>query len=67
MARRCEKILRHVPVPRRSRPVRSPLADNFCRIHKTLRITHAMAAGLTDRLWSIGDMVKVLEDWENTT
>jgi hypothetical protein len=23
--------------------------------------------GMTDRLWSIGDMVKVLQDWENTT
>jgi hypothetical protein len=40
---------------------------NFCRMHKTLRLPPAMAAGVTDRLWSIGDMVKVLEDWENTT
>jgi hypothetical protein len=32
---------------------------NFCRIHKTLRITPAMAAGMTDKLWSIGDIVKV--------
>jgi hypothetical protein len=40
---------------------------NFCRIHKTLRITLAMAAGVTDRLWSVGDKVKVLEIWENTT
>jgi hypothetical protein len=39
---------------------------NFCRIHKTLRVTPAMAAGVTDRLWKIGDMVQVLEDWENT-
>jgi hypothetical protein len=37
---------------------------NFCRIHKTLRVTPAMAAGVTDRLWSIGDMVAVLEAWE---
>jgi hypothetical protein len=37
---------------------------NFCRIHKTLRITPAMAAGVTDRLWSIGDIVSVLETWE---
>ena len=36
----------------------------FCRIHKTLRVTPAMAAGVTDRLWEIGDVVKVLEDWE---
>jgi hypothetical protein len=30
----------------------------------TLRVTPAMAAGVTDKLWSIGDIVKVLEDWE---
>lgn len=30
---------------------------NFCRIHKTLRVTPAMAAGITDRLWSLGDIV----------
>lgn len=33
---------------------------NFCRIHQTLRITPAMAAGITDRLWSIKDMLNVL-------
>jgi hypothetical protein len=27
------------------------------RIHKTLRVTPAMAAGVTDKLWSIGDLV----------
>lgn len=32
---------------------------NFCRIHKTIRITPAMAAGVTDRLWSIEDMVNL--------
>jgi hypothetical protein len=37
---------------------------NFCRMHKTLRVTPAMAAGVTDRLWGISDIVKVLEDWE---
>jgi hypothetical protein len=37
---------------------------NFRRIHKALRVTPAMAAGVTDRLWEIGDIVKVLEDWE---
>jgi hypothetical protein len=37
---------------------------NFCRIHKTLRVTPAMAAGVTERLWSISDIVKVLEGWE---
>jgi hypothetical protein len=37
---------------------------NFVRIHQTLRVTPAMAAGVTDRLWEMSDMVKVLEDWE---
>jgi IS1 family transposase len=37
---------------------------NFVRIHKTLRVTPAMAAGVTERLWEIDDVVKVLEDWE---
>jgi hypothetical protein len=37
---------------------------NFVRIHKTLRTTPAMAAGVTDRLWEIGDIVAVLEAWE---
>jgi hypothetical protein len=32
---------------------------------KTLRITPAMiATGVTDRLWEIGDNVKILKDWE---
>ena len=30
---------------------------NFCRIHKSLRVTPAMAAGITDRLWSLEDIV----------
>ena len=34
---------------------------NFVRIHKTLRITPAMAAGVTDRLWSIEDMAQLTE------
>jgi IS1 family transposase len=37
---------------------------NFCRIHKTLRVTPAMAAGVSPKLWEMADMVKVLEDWE---
>lgn len=34
---------------------------NFVRIHKTLRVTPAMAAGLTDRLWEIRDIVALVE------
>jgi IS1 family transposase len=38
---------------------------NFVRIHQTLRVTPAMAAGVTDKLWEIGDLVSVLEEWES--
>jgi hypothetical protein len=34
---------------------------NFCRIHKTLKVTPAMAAGLTDRLWDIEDLVAMVD------
>jgi hypothetical protein len=30
---------------------------NFVKIHQTLRVTPAMAAGITDRLWSIEDLL----------
>jgi hypothetical protein len=33
---------------------------NFVRIHKTLRTTPAIAAGVTSRLWEIGDIVDML-------
>ena len=33
---------------------------NFVRIHQTLRVTPAMAAGVTGRLWSIEDLVSLL-------
>jgi IS1 family transposase len=33
---------------------------NFVRIHQTLRVTPAMAAGLTDRLWDVEDLVGLL-------
>lgn len=31
---------------------------NFVRIHKSLRITPAMAAGVTDRLWTLEELVE---------
>ena len=37
---------------------------NFVRIHQTLKITPAMAASVTPKLWEMSDLVKVLEDWE---
>jgi len=34
---------------------------NLVRMHKTLRMSPAMAAGVTDRLWEIGDIVALVE------
>lgn len=37
---------------------------NFVRIHQSLRVTPAMAAGVTDTLWSYDDVAEVIEEWE---
>jgi hypothetical protein len=37
---------------------------NFVRIHQMLKVTPAMAAGVMDRIWGIGDIVQVLEERE---
>lgn len=34
---------------------------NFCRIHKSLKVTPAMAAGITDKLWSLEDIAERIE------
>ena len=34
---------------------------NFVRIHATLRMTPAMAAGVTDKLWEVSDIVALIE------
>ncbi len=34
---------------------------NFVRIHKTLEVTPAMEAGVTDHLWSVEDIVELLK------
>lgn len=36
-------------------------AYNFIRIHRTLHVSPAMAAGVTDRLWDVSDLVALLE------
>jgi hypothetical protein len=33
---------------------------NFCRVHQTLRVTRAMAAGIADHVWSIEELVGML-------
>lgn len=35
---------------------------NFCRIHQTLRVTPAMEAGLANHVWSIEELVRLLEN-----
>lgn len=39
-------------------------ASNFIQIHRTLRTTPAMASGVTDRLWSVKDLVTLWESEE---
>ncbi len=34
---------------------------NFCRIHQIIRVTPAMEAGIADHVWSIEEMVKLLD------
>jgi len=38
---------------------------NFVRIHQTLRVTPAMAAGVTDQLWEIEDLAKLPDQVSN--
>ncbi len=37
---------------------------NFVRLHQTLKVSPAMAAGVTDRLWEMADVVDVLDAFE---
>jgi hypothetical protein len=30
---------------------------NFCRVHKSLRVTPAMEAGITDRVWTVQELL----------
>ena len=32
---------------------------NLCRVHETIRMTPAMALGVADRIWTIGELVEV--------
>jgi hypothetical protein len=37
--------------------------DNYARIHKTLRITPSMAAGLSDHVWSLEEIVMMADNY----
>jgi IS1 family transposase len=39
-------------------------AYNFIKIHRTLKVTPAMAAGVTKRLWEVDDLVTLWETYE---
>jgi hypothetical protein len=39
-------------------------AYNFIKIHRTLRTTPAMAAGVTGKLWEVADLVALWEAYE---
>jgi hypothetical protein len=43
----------------------APRWYNFARINSAVRMSPAMACGLEQRLWDIGDIVKLIEDWES--
>jgi len=34
---------------------------NFCRIHQTLRVTPAMEAGISDHVWDLEDVIRLLD------
>jgi hypothetical protein len=37
---------------------------NFVRIHQTLKMSPAMATGISKWLWEMKDVVEMLEVWE---
>jgi IS1 family transposase len=37
---------------------------NFCRIHQTLRVTPAMESGVADHVWTISELVSILDSKE---
>lgn len=42
-------------------------AYNFIKIHRTLRVSPAMAVGVTNKLWDVHDLVTLWEEYENAT
>jgi hypothetical protein len=42
------------------------MTRNFIKIHPTLRVTPAMAAGVIDRLWDVEDLVAAWEASERS-
>lgn len=40
---------------------------NFCRIHKTLKVSPALAAGITEKLWTLADIVSLIDAREESS
>jgi IS1 family transposase len=40
---------------------------NFCRIHQTLRVTPAMEAGVSNHVWSLSELIALLDVAEKAT
>jgi hypothetical protein len=38
---------------------------NFTRTHQTTRVTPAMASGVTEKLWDMTDIVRMVEAYES--
>jgi hypothetical protein len=34
---------------------------NFCRVHQTIKVTPAMAAGVADHVWSLEEVLNLLD------
>jgi hypothetical protein len=51
-----ECVLEEVGEPRRSHRL-YVAHHNFCRVHETLRVTPAMQLGVTDHIWTLGELV----------
>jgi hypothetical protein len=45
-------------------PTQNYFAYNFIKIHRTLRMSPAMPAGVTDRPWSVEDLFTLREAYE---
>jgi len=37
---------------------------NFVKMHRTFKVRPALAAGVTDRLWSIDDLLALIGEWD---
>ena len=40
---------------------------NLCRVHEALRITPGMALGVTDHIWSVGELIETAFNPEGHT